>query len=1209
MNLEKALKEKKYTSKLDVIKKHSETLFSKGTFHHIYYTLHGTDHSKAIISKLDKLVDGINPGSELTKPEIFYLLASVYLHDVGMLISNTDDEDRANTISAQKKKPITKEDLIRDEHHLRSGKYIVEKEEVLDLDHVESECVKLICEGHRVVKLDTENYNDRLVGDERIRIRLLAALLRFSDELDISYERAPKELMKLLMDDMPDYSRLQWLKHYYTSGVGISPPQQLNGIRKIVIEIQTQYPDRDLGRKITEKLIFEPIKKSLSSVDRIFLEYGLNTKLDSPKIYFKEKLDKIPDHIFEKYFGQEFKLSTEIPQIKSFVGRNSELIELSSLLDRNIIIIEGIAGIGKTYIASKFAEEIKSKYDVHWFGDLSEVSTISSVLWKLAEFLKDSGKPRMFNSLENFGYDIDVLISILKDELITSKFAIFFDNYHKAKDELNPLMKQLLYINSSKIILITREELNFYNVVDEKENRIKTKKIDSWDYKDTQEMIKIRGIDLDENTELMRIHERLHGYPQYLNLFCILAQKSKPQTLLEKLPKAEEEAHSYLEHEVYNSLEVEEKNLIKIIAVYRIPETIEAFDIDNELKDIDETFNSLIYKFLVNEIGFGKYNIHEIIRDYCLRDVKKKKTLRNYHKSAAKYYLSKDKNPESLLEASYHYIEAGDNEKSAEIVINNTDDFIEKGFWKKIEEPLNDAIKTLSKYKHDRRWMEIIGVAHLSIGQFYVERGDIDLALKHAEDSSKALVRIRSNKIFDLHTLFGRIYSEMDEIDTAKEYYKKSLDFAQKKKDKSLEAVAYANIGNIYFSKGDTVKALELYNNSLNFFEKDNNDKNIAISYMNIASVYHDLNDNTKAYNLIKMAIKLFKEIGLTYSLAKAYETYASIYLDDPANEQNLNTVSQCLSKSLDIYKQIGHVRGETSVLWTIGYYYKKRKEYKNAIENYEKSIIIYEKLDEKSKLHNAYIHNGSCYEIIGNPLSAKEYFEMGKDILEKSMISNSSNENKLSLAEIYIILSEYDKAVEILRSIFGEKNEKHFLKCLAYVFMSISLFSKEREQDAFVYINDLIQYYSTNKYAKAGWDFLDITKVIEKLKPSQRTLIKDLISLIQNKTAFPIIRFDNINIERVETNNYAEVFHPFVGHKKITINDESLINVMKNLIEKGDVIINIDTPFIIGVERDDALMILGYLYKKGRINFTEIAPNNLKIGLTEEGKRIKVSS
>ncbi len=700
MDLEAALAGSNYKSRLDIIKEHSETLWEKDTVHHTYYTLHGMKHSRAVISMLNGLVDGIDPDKGLTNPEIFYLLASVYLHDVGMILPYPEGEDEAKGISARKKKPYAKEDLIRDKHHLRSGGYVIEHADNLNLDHVESEYVRLICEGHRVVKLDTDDYNDKLVGNnERIRVRLLAALLRFSDELDISYQRAPKKLMDILEGEMPDYSRLQWLKHHYTSGVGISD-QESNGMRKTIVEIQTQYPDRGRGKKITAELIFKPIEKSLKSVDRILLEYGLNLQLNLPEIHFTENLDEIPEYIYDIYLGQKLKVSMEIPRIKSFVGRNSELLVLLSSLDKNIIIIEGIAGIGKTYVAARFADEVKDEYGVHWYGDLSEVSTLSSVMQRLAEFLKDNGRPRLLNHIETFGYyNIDVLINILKNELVNNRFVIFFDNYHKAEDELNPLMKQLLYIESSKIVLITRQEPAFYNVVDVGENRIAKIKIDSWEeYEDTQEMFRLRGIESADDTTLREIHDRLHGHPQYLNLFCILAQKSKPETLLEKLLEAREDAHSYLETEVYNSLEANEKLLLTIIAVYRIPETVDALYIVNEFTDVDEVLNSLINKFLVNEIGIDTYNVHEIIRDYCLNDVKKKKTLRNYYKSAAEYYSSKDANPESLLEASYHYIKAGEHEKSAEIVINNANDFINKGFWNKIEYPLKDAIKTFGKH-------------------------------------------------------------------------------------------------------------------------------------------------------------------------------------------------------------------------------------------------------------------------------------------------------------------------------------------------------------------------------------------------------------------------------------------------------------------------------------------------------------------------------
>ena len=1200
MDLEAALKDTPYKSRLDIIKKHSETVWKKDTVHHKHYTFHGMDHYIAVISVLNKLVDGIDPDSKLTIHEIFYLLASVYLHDVGMLISYSEDEAKAKAISTQKKKPFTKEDLIRDEHHLRSGKYVIDHAGDLKLDHVETGCVKSICEGHRAVRLDTTDYDDKIIDNEYIRVRLLAALIRFSDELDVSYKRAPKELMDILKGDMSDYSLLHWLKHYYTSGVGITS-QQSHGKRRTTIEIQTQHPNRERGRKITKELIFKPIEESLRSVDRILLEYGLNITLNPPEISYNESLDEIPEDIYDRYLGQRLKVSMEIPRIKTFVGRKSELLELSSLLDKNIIIIEGIAGIGKTYVATRFAEEIKDEYDVHWYGDLSEVSTLSSVMLKLAEVLKDNGRPKLFNYIENFGYyDIDVLITILQDELADNRFAIFFDNYHKAEGELKQLMEQLLCIEPSKIILITREEPAFYNVLDERENRVAKIKIDHWDdYNDTHEMFRLRGIETVDDAALREIHDILHGHPQYLNLFCILAQKSKPEELLEKLPKAQEDAHSYLEKEVYDSLESDEKHLLKTIAVYRIPETVDAFLSVEEFTDIDEVLNSLINKFLVNEIGVDTYNVHEIIRDYCLNDVKKKKILKKHHRRAAEYYLSKDANPESLLEASYHYIEAGEHETSAKIVINNANDFIDKGFWKKIEYPLEDAIKTFSRRRHDRNALRVVGLAHLHIGRFYLKRGDLDLALEHVKESNKAFVGIRGGEKFDLYTLFGSIYEEMHEIDESREYFGKSLDFAEKNDDDYRKAVAYANIGTVYSSEGDKTKALELYLDSLKFFEEHNHTINAATGCNNIANAYSDLNDYDKAYDFIKKSIDLYKGTGATYRIADAYVDYAKIYLNDPANEGNLGPVLECLSRSLEIYEKIGHLRGEALVYSRIGNYYKKQNDYKSAIENYEKSISIHQSLNEESKLGNLYSSTGICYVKLKSYQNARKCFEqlLGLDL---------NIGDKLSLAELCINLNKFDETIEILKGILDDRNAKRRSRYLAHIFISISLFSLDKEAESYENIEELVRYHSTNQSTagELGWDFSDLTAAIEKLDSSKSILIRDLISLVQNMTAYPTIRIDQVNIEREKSGNCAEVFHPFVGHKTITKDGDSLKKIMKDL-STGDIEINIDDSTVMGIERDTALMTLGFLHKKGFINFNEIAPKILNIELTDRGQKI----
>ena len=47
------------------------------------YTDHGIEHSKRIISYVEKLLFA-NSGRTLTSVEVYLLLASIYLHDIGM---------------------------------------------------------------------------------------------------------------------------------------------------------------------------------------------------------------------------------------------------------------------------------------------------------------------------------------------------------------------------------------------------------------------------------------------------------------------------------------------------------------------------------------------------------------------------------------------------------------------------------------------------------------------------------------------------------------------------------------------------------------------------------------------------------------------------------------------------------------------------------------------------------------------------------------------------------------------------------------------------------------------------------------------------------------------------------------------------------------------------------------------------------------------
>jgi tetratricopeptide (TPR) repeat protein len=462
-----------------------------------------------------------------------------------------------------------------------------------------------------------------------------------------------------------------------------------------------------------------------------------------------------------------------------------------------------------------------------------------------------------------------------------------------------------------------------------------------------------------------------------LNLFCILAERSSAENLLENLPIVLRDAREYLEKEVYNSLTGEEKLLLQTIAVFRLSETVDAFDNVNEFKDLNGTLNSLIHKFLVNEIGINTYSIHEIIRDYCLSDVSKRKILKSYHERAVEHYLSLDGDPEHVLEASYHFAEAGKKEKSAEVIINNAGDLIAQGFWKKIENRIQSAIKSFRR-KTQTHIIQLVARANLEIGRLYEEKGDYNLALHHAVQSLNGFQdrEIGDKKgIFDSNNLIAAIYDDKNEIEKAIEFNEKCLKMAEKQNNDHWKAVAMGTRGNLLGKENKDLK-LDYYLKSLKIFEDQNSVSNISAACANLATVYEEMGNYEKSYKFIKRALELTKERNAFYDIAKTKEMMANIYYNDPEKPVSVDSIINCLKEALETYEKIGHVRGTARVLTEIGDIHLKEEDFESAITNYQRAVTIYSSVNQQSEEAKLNTKIGFCYVKLKDFPNAKSYFE-----------------------------------------------------------------------------------------------------------------------------------------------------------------------------------------------------------------------------------------
>ena len=227
------------------------------TFPH--YTRHTVQHSDEIILQLSKLLFNENkPGKPvvaLSATEIYILIASSYLHDAGMVISDKEkaaillSEDwrtwttgngggtkRWNDIQEFRKRADETNghrdfiadiqtrfliaEFIRRLHHLRSTSVVTQHQSTLGRfafdDPTMLKTIADVCVAHGLKQYeldDNERYPERRdIGNDKVNVKFLAILLRIGDLLDISYDRACPLLLNAACPLPPD-SLAHWTQY------------------------------------------------------------------------------------------------------------------------------------------------------------------------------------------------------------------------------------------------------------------------------------------------------------------------------------------------------------------------------------------------------------------------------------------------------------------------------------------------------------------------------------------------------------------------------------------------------------------------------------------------------------------------------------------------------------------------------------------------------------------------------------------------------------------------------------------------------------------------------------------------------------------------------------------------------------------------------------------------------------------------------------
>ncbi len=231
-------------------------------FHDLpFYTPHGIQHCSAVENLIHRLIPE-EKYKKLSLKERFYLLASAWLHDLGMLKNVYFTIYHNGEAGASH---------IRKLHHITTAKFIVEYWNTLKIEEQEKELLAKLCFFHRKGE-DLNNCEEYFyVGNVGYRLRLLAAYLRLADALDICSDRTPSESYAVcLAYNIPDESKLHWIKSRIVSGIFLDQEEQK-------IYVQFKIPNKS---NFADKILFDMAEEKLQSIIKIVIN-GLRSELNS----------------------------------------------------------------------------------------------------------------------------------------------------------------------------------------------------------------------------------------------------------------------------------------------------------------------------------------------------------------------------------------------------------------------------------------------------------------------------------------------------------------------------------------------------------------------------------------------------------------------------------------------------------------------------------------------------------------------------------------------------------------------------------------------------------------------------------------------------------------------------------------------------------------------------------------------------------------
>lgn len=226
----------------------------------------------------------------------------------------------------------------------------------------------------------------------------------------------------------------------------------------------------------------------------------------------------------------------------------------------------------------------------------------------------------------------------------------------------------------------------------------------------------------------------------------------------------------------------------------------------------------------------------------------------------------------------------------------------------------------------------------IQVGSIYYIKTDYIKALDYFQKADKENVKLKDPTIsVSIYNALANIYCDIGQYQKGIENYKNLLSYAKVVGDKRYEALALTNIGNVYVDLKDYLKGEDYLKKALHITD--------SIQYIyfkpgilnNLGIVSSNLNEDDKAIEYFKEGIKYSKMLQDVNNQVASMLSFVKILHGQKKYKEALPLLKEVLPLS----EKVGNIEWQNQIRHLLSINYKTQGDYKNALNEYEKHIIL----------------------------------------------------------------------------------------------------------------------------------------------------------------------------------------------------------------------------------------------------------------------------